>query len=109
MFGQVSFVITDHPSLDYLERKEVCLGLQFWESKGTVPASAKLPAEAMCSFKSGWKAQGKHGRKFVMVREQEYTAPKKSLLPLSGLFAFLRLPPLNTFGLRDQSVTGVRC
>lgn len=51
----ISFVITDYPSLDYLERRDVCLGLQFWEPKGMAPASAELLVEAMCSLNSGGK------------------------------------------------------
>jgi hypothetical protein len=69
MFSLVSFAITEcpSPSLDSLERKEVCLGLGV-QGQGLCKA-----LQATCLLSSGWKAQGKGGRESLTMREEQET------------------------------------
>lgn len=69
MFSLVSVVITEcsSPSLDSLERKEVCLDLGV-QGQGLCKA-----LQVMCFLSSGWKAQGKSGRESLTMRDKQET------------------------------------
>lgn len=84
--------------MDYLERKKFAWAYSSGRPRAWMAlASAKLVVEAMCSLNSG----GGH-RASVEGRsswcENRNAQPKKSILPLNGLLAFLRPPPLHTVG-----------
>lgn len=89
--------------MDYLGKKKVCLGLQFWETKG-------MDGTGFCKARARGRVQlelgGRH-RASVEGRsswcENRNVQSKKSILPLSGQLAFLRPPPLHTVGLGTKA------